>query len=74
MEHPDGPVDIVLDAAYVCKVENISGNWKPGDGRTLSCEGLPHGMVNGHIVAVGFDSYYPDDVGTCTYHFICTRR
>lgn len=71
-----GPVDITLDPAYYCKVENISGNWKPGDGRTLGCDALPHNVTNGHIVTGQFDNptQYGDNVGTCTYHFICTRR
>jgi hypothetical protein len=71
-----GPVDITLDQAYVCKVDNISGNWQPGDGRTLSCNDLPHGVTQGHVVVGGFDnpSQYGDNIGVCTYHFLCTRR
>jgi|HubBroStandDraft_6_1064221.scaffolds.fasta_scaffold00716_7 hypothetical protein len=72
-----GPVDITLDQAYVCKVENIAGDWKPGDGRTLACnDSLPHGVIQGHVVVGGFDNpaQYGDNVGVCTYHFLCTRR
>ena len=71
-----GPVDISLPIAYMCKVENISGNWQPGDGRTLSCNGLPKQMIHGHILTGEFDNprQYGDNVGTCTFYFICTRK
>jgi hypothetical protein len=71
-----GPVDITLPIAYMCKVESISGNWQPGDGRTLSCAGLPKQMTHGHILTGEFDNpkQYGDNVGTCTYHFICARK
>ena len=72
-----GPVDITLDQAYYCAVDNISGNWKPGDGRTLSCnDSLPRSVIHGHIVVGGFDNpaQYGDNVGVCSYHFVCTRR
>jgi hypothetical protein len=69
-----GPVDITLDSAYICKVDSISGTWDAYKGHPISCNELPHTVINGHIVAASFDSYYPDNVGVCTYHFLCTRR
>ena len=69
-----GPVSIVLDSTSMCKVDAISGTWKPGDGRTLDCAGLPKTVTNGYIITGGFDSYYPDNVGVCTWLLTCFRR
>jgi len=72
-----GPVVINLDSAYVCKVTDVLGTWRIGDAANapvLSCSVLPRSVSNSHIVTGGFDSYYPDNHGTCTYQFLCYRR
>jgi hypothetical protein len=72
-----GPVSITLDSSYVCKVDNILGNWRIADAENApvaSCNNLPHQVTNGYIIQGGFDSYYQDNHGTCTYQLMCYRR
>ncbi len=72
-----GPVLINLDPAYVCKVVDILGTWRIADAPNapvLSCDVLPKSVTDGHIVTGGFDSYYPDNHGVCSYQFLCYRR
>lgn len=73
-----GPVSIVLDQSWACQVEYIVGTWKIGDAPNAPvapCDThLPHTVVNGYILTGGFDSYYPDNHGVCTYQLLCFRR
>ena len=73
-----GPVSIVLDSAYVCKVSSVANSWRIADGvnaPVLTCDStMPKTVTNGNIVTGAFDSYYPDNHGICSYTFLCFRR
>ena len=73
-----GPVSITLDPSYVCKVDYILGNWRIADAESapvLPCNtSLPKQVTNGYIISGGFDSYYQDNHGVCTYQLTCYRR
>ena len=73
-----GPVDIVLDSASICKLDSLTGSWRIADAPSapvLACNAsLPKEVINGHIVTGGFDSYYGDNHGKCTYVFVCFRK
>ncbi len=75
-----GPVSIILDSSWVCRVATIIGSWRIADAPTapvLPCEtSLPHTVKNGYIIVGGFDgpNDYFDNHGVCTYQFRCIRR
>lgn len=73
-----GPMSIVLDSSWICKVPVITGTWRIADAANApvaNCDtSLPHTVTNGYVVTGGFDSYYADNHGTCTYQFLCFRR
>ena len=73
-----GPVSIVLNSSWVVKVVDIIGNWRIADAPNapiVPCNThLPKTVTNGYIVTGGFDSYYQDNHGTCTYIFLGYRR
>jgi len=73
-----GPVSITLEPSYICQVDTILGNWRIGDAANapiLACNAsLPNKVTNGYIITGGFDSYYQDNHGSCTYLLTCYRR
>lgn len=73
------PVNINLDTALTCKVDNVLGRWQyTQNSDWQSCGALPNIVTNGHIVSGDFDTNkaggYEDNNGVCTYQFICMRR
>lgn len=56
-----------------CEFSNGTGNWNAGPNGALpfSCANYPQPTVKNGVAAGDFDSYYPDNSGTCHFTFKC---
>jgi len=71
------PIYIVLPAANYCKLRTMTGFWKVGGPGPFDvpCANLPRGLDQAsNVLSGGFDNFYPDNDGDCTYVFTCVRR
>lgn len=73
------PIGIALpgvNPTETCEFSSGEGNWNAGPNGALpfSCAIYPQPSVKNGVAASNFDSYYPDNEGTCKFTFKCWQE
>lgn len=76
MTRPIGDKIPNVSPSETCELASGAGNWNAGPNGALpfSCGTYPQPSAKSGVAVSNFDSYYPDNSGTCTFTFKCWQE